>query len=72
MTAGDNAQRVVPVALPVLAGVGAVLHEIVMVDGQVMVTCPCINTKGPKASHTERTHQATFRLKCAPWGLEPG
>jgi len=38
VTAGDNAQRVVPVAVPVLAGVGGTLHDIVMVAGQVMVT----------------------------------
>ena len=71
MTLEDRPHKVVAVAVPVLAGVGATLHEMVRVGGQVMVTCPCTNTKGAIASHPARTHIATLLVKGCPWGLEP-
>lgn len=71
MTEEDVPQRVVAVAVPVLAGVGGVLHEILTVGGQVMVTCPCINAKGAKASQTAKIHLGTPLLEVFPYGLEP-
>ena len=63
----DDGQLVVAVAVPVLAGIGGTLQEMVMVGGQVMVTAPFMRVKGAKVSQTAKNHQL-FRL----WGLDPG
>jgi hypothetical protein len=59
---------VVAVAVPVLAGIGGTLQEIVMVVGQLMVTAPFMRVNGAIESQTAANHQRKFRL----WGLDPG
>jgi len=59
---------VVAVAVPVLAGRGGTLQDIVVVGGQVMVTVPLTRVSGARASHTAVIHQPILRL-C---GLDPG
>ena len=44
-------QLVLAIADPVFPGEGMVLHEIVTVVGQVIVTCPNDKAKGARASH---------------------
>lgn len=55
-------------AVPVLAGRGGTLQDIVVVGGQVMVTVPLTRVSGARASHTAVIHQPILRL-C---GLDPG
>lgn len=68
VTADDAGQVVVAVAVPVLAGIGGTLQEMVIVVGQVMVTAPFIRVNGARANQTAVIHQPILRL----WGLDPG
>ena len=68
VTADDEGQFVVAVAVPVLAGIGGTLQEMVMVGGQVMVTAPFIRVNGARANQTAANHKPILRL----WGLDPG
>ena len=66
------AHSVEAVALPVLAGLGSTLQDIVMVEGQVIVTCPDNGAMEAKASTIDKVHHANLLLKIEPWGLAPG
>ena len=68
VTCEDDGQLVVAVAVPVLAGRGGTLQEIVMVVGQVMVTAPFTKVREARVSHTAIIHEPILRL----WGLDPG
>ncbi|MEO7927097.1 MAG: hypothetical protein ABIR93_10265 [Saprospiraceae bacterium] len=72
MAMAEEAHKVVAVAVPVLAGIGFTLHDMVMVDGQVIVTCPDNGAMEAKASTTDKVHHANLLFKVDPWGLAPG
>ena len=56
LTNGEEPQVVVAVAEPVTEGSGSTLHEMVMVDGQVIVTWAVETMMGRTASHTDKTY----------------
>ena len=62
---------VVPVAVPVIEGKGSTLHEMVIVGGQVMETCPRTIVKGANASHTIVAKPISPLFEEKPWGLAP-
>jgi hypothetical protein len=68
VTLEDVGQVVVAVAVPVLAGMGMTLQEMVMVGGQVMETAPFEMVKGASASKMTCNHVPMLRF----WGLDPG
>ena len=72
LTTGENGQVDVAVAVPVTAGIGAVLQEIVIVLGQVMVTWPCNNATGARARMIANVRPSRPLLREGVWGLAPG
>lgn len=56
LTNGEDPQVVTAVAEPVTEGSGSTLHDIVMVEGQVIVTWAVATMIGRKASHTDKTY----------------
>ncbi len=72
LTADEVLHVVVAVAVPVFAGPGSTLHDIVFVGGQVIETCPEIGAEWAKASHTDKALHINLFFKEEPWGLAPG
>ncbi len=68
----DKEHCVVAVAVPVVAGTGGTLHEMVIVPGHVMDTCPERGAVEAKASIAKAMNHVNLLFREEPWGLAPG
>ena len=71
VTTGEATHVVEAVALPVIAGKGSTLHDMVMIGGQVIETCPVTIPTWAKVSQTDKANLVHFFFKEEPWGLAP-
>jgi hypothetical protein len=71
-TSEEELQEVVPVAVPVLAGMGGTLQDILILGGHVMDTWPKRLAMVADASRRMLSHPALLLRRSGVWGLAPG
>jgi hypothetical protein len=71
VTTGEATHVVEAEALPVMAGKGSTLQDMVMMGGQVIETCPVTIPTWAKVSQTDIANHVHLFFKREPWGLAP-